>query len=237
MTDNSVWNAMLEEFNSWQKNDKTTQVFEQMLENGKATYTHAEAYSKHVAKKWSDLLKKRVGGDIAQTLEKETADAIEEALTQCYWNSSNYSTSVQEIINQTADLNIKAINGKLDKTRISHLLKKLADGEDTQWLLEEPVVENISRSAVTDTIIANAELHKSAGLIPYVERKIGSGGCCEWCQSMAGKYVLGEEPRDFWKIHKHCNCSITYMPSRGRHEKITYETDKSGKRTKNTVAL
>ena len=247
MADVTAYQKMLSEFMKWQKsNEKEYVDLWELINTKKATYKDAQRYSKVVADKWSQLLQKYLGvdADIKGLTPKEIEKCIENVLRRCYANSSYYSSKVQEVINDSVNINVKAVEGTIDKSRIDNLIEKLRNGEDiandvlitteNMWLIEEGVVENISMSAVTDTIEANAKLHTDAGLTSYIERKQGSGGCCDWCSSVAGRFVYGEQPRDFFKIHKHCNCVINYMPSRQRWQKITYSTDAQGNRRKNT---
>lgn len=250
MDERTAYQKMLSEFMKWQKsNDSDYANLWELVETGKATYEDAQKYSKVVAGKWSELLKKYLGVDAdtqGLTID-DMANDIEMALRQCYRNSGYYATKVQEIINDSVNINIKAVEGEIDKSRIDNLIEKLKAGDDVTddilittgnaWLIEVGVVGNIAMSAVTDTLEANARLHTDAGLTSYIERKQGAGGCCDWCASVAGRFVYGEQPHDFFKIHKHCNCVITYMPSRQRWQRITYSTDVKGNRHKNTQDL
>lgn len=249
MADLTIYQKMLSEFMKWQdSNDDEYVRLWDLINSKKAAYKDAQKYSKLVADKWSQLLNKYFGID-ADTSGLNDVDIladVENALKQCYRNASYYASKVQAVINDSVNINIKPVEGKIDKDRISNLIEKLKEGKDISedlitdaniWLIEEGVVENISMSAVTDTIKANAKLHTDAGLVSYIERKQGRGGCCKWCASVSGRYVYGEQPSDFFKIHKYCNCSITYMPSRQRWQKITYSTDESGKRSKSTKEM
>jgi hypothetical protein len=249
MAEKNIWQKMLSEFMRWQTSNQQYASFKRNVTNASATYEDAQEFAKCIAKKWSELLQNYVGIDVDLTsvTENEVESAIKQAIKHCYKLSSQFSARIQEIINKSINLNIKAIEGEIDPGRISNLIEKLREGRDvasdllitpeTQWLIELPVVENIARSAVTDTIQKNAELHTSAGIVSYIERKQGSGGCCDWCASVAGRYVYGEQPSNFFKVHKHCNCVITYMPSRERWKEITYSTDKKGVIKKNTTLL
>lgn len=250
MDERTTYQKMLSEFMKWQKSNDTEYAdLWNLVHTGEATYEDAQKYSKVIARKWSELLKKYFGvdADIQGLSSDEMARDIELALKQCYRNSSYYASKVQEIINDSVKINIKAVEGEIQKSRITNLIEKLKSGEDitehllitekTEWLIDALVVENISLSGVTDTLKANARLHTDAGLIAYIERKQGTGGCCKWCASVAGRFVYGEQPDDFFKIHKHCNCVITYMPSRQRWQRITYTTNAKGKISKNIVDL
>ena len=249
MDEKTVYQKMLGEFTKWQESSREHSELWKLVNDGKADYRSALKYSKFVAGKWSELLKKYFGptANIGNITSDEIAEYIENAIRQCYKNSSYYASRVQEVINDAVNINIKAIEGKIDSDRVAHLIEKLRSGEDvtkylliteqTEWLIDQAVIENISLSAVTDTIQANAKLHTDAGLISYIERKQGPGGCCDWCSSVSGRFVYGEQPHDFFKIHKHCNCTITYMPSRQRWKKITYNTNSKGKISKNITDL
>jgi hypothetical protein len=250
MAEKTTYQKMLSEFMKWQKsNEKEYADLWDLINTKKATYKDAQRYSKVVADKWSQLLMKYFGvdADVQGLTTEDMAKDIEDALRRCYANSSYYASKVQEIINDSVNINVKAVEGKIDKGRVDNLIEKLRSGEDVTedilitaknlWLIEEGVVENISMSAVTDTLEANVKLHTDAGLTSYIERKQGRGGCCDWCASVSGRFVYGEQPDDFFKIHKHCNCVINYMPSRKRWQRITYSTDARGNRSKNTQDL
>jgi hypothetical protein len=249
MSERTLYQVMLSDFMKWQNSERDANGKYAKLwskaNSGKATYPEAQEYSRLIAGKWSELLKKYCGIDsgVKGMTSDQLATDIKKALEQCYRDSSYYSSKVQAGINQSIGLNIKAVEGKLDKQRILHLIEKLKSGEsvtadilittESVWMVDKPVVENISMAAVTDTIQENARLHTDAGLYSYIERKQGAGGCCEWCASVSGRYIYGEQPYDFFKIHKHCNCQITYMPSRKRWQNITFTTDSKGKIRKN----
>lgn len=248
MDSKTVYQKMLSDFMHWQKNNDTYSKLWNKVRNGKASYSDAQDYSKLVAGKWGELLKEYFGAgvDVGGMSADDVAKDIGSALNYCYKITGYYTSKVQEVINDSVNININAVEGKIDKSRIRNLLRKLQEGKDisqdilvtadNMWLIDVPVVENIAMSAVTDTLIANAKLHTDAGLTSYIERKQGVGGCCKWCASVAGRYVYGEQPDDFFQVHKHCNCIITYMPSRQRWQKITYTTE-NGKRRKITEEL
>lgn len=42
--------------------------------------------------------------------------------------------------------------------------------------------------------------------------------CCEWCTKIAGRYVYGEEPRDVFRRHDNCGCTVTYENGKQRQD-------------------
>jgi len=41
------------------------------------------------------------------------------------------------------------------------------------------------------------------------------GGCCEWCQKLAGIYEYGKHPKDIFKRHDNCTCLVTFKDEEG----------------------
>ena len=60
-----------------------------------------------------------------------------------------------------------------------------------------------------------AETCASAGLKTYIVRDPGSG-CCKWCDEVSGKFVYGSEPKDVYRRHDNCTCTVVYESGRGR---------------------
>ncbi|CZT38724.1 hypothetical protein SA111_00606 [Streptococcus agalactiae] len=54
-------------------------------------------------------------------------------------------------------------------------------------------------------------------MTPTIER-ISTGKCCDWCDRLAGKYIYHEEPKDFTRGIKHCQCVIDYHPKNGKRQ-------------------
>lgn len=80
-----------------------------------------------------------------------------------------------------------------------------------------------------DYIKKNAEFRSKAGLNCYIERKDGHN-CCDWCTKMAGRYAYPDDtPKDVFRRHDNCGCSVTYKNGRQRQDvwsKKTWEADK-----------
>lgn len=70
----------------------------------------------------------------------------------------------------------------------------------------------------------NAKIHGSskpfrsgAGLQCYIVRKT-DGKCCEWCSAIAGCCEYHSEPKDVYRRHDNCGCSVTYENGRKRQD-------------------
>lgn len=75
-------------------------------------------------------------------------------------------------------------------------------------------LENALRATADDMVKANAEFAASSGLTAKIVRST-SGECCAWCSSIAGTYTYGSEPKDVYRRHNNCDCTVEYVTSKG----------------------
>lgn len=132
---------------------------------------------------------------------------------------SGYAQQVQKNLNDEAKIGLKVQVPELNQDRIAGLVNRIsseAEFSQIAWILKEPIV-NFSQSIIDDSIQKNAELQKKVGLAPIIERH-STGHCCDWCQSLVGKYLYGEEPLGFYRRHQHCRCTIDYHPKNGKQQ-------------------
>ena len=84
--------------------------------------------------------------------------------------------------------------------------------------MDEPV-KNFSQSIVDDAIRTNAEFHSKAGMSPKIIRKL-AGGCCNWCRTVAGTYTYPDVPKDVYRRHQRCRCTVDYHPGSGKVQNV-----------------
>ena len=75
-------------------------------------------------------------------------------------------------------------------------------------------LENALRATADDMVKSNAEFATSSGLTAKIVRST-SGECCAWCSSIAGTYTYGSEPKDVYRRHNNCDCTVEYVTSKG----------------------
>ena len=80
-------------------------------------------------------------------------------------------------------------------------------------------ISGIIKSAVTDTVQASASFQSASGITAKVVRT-AHAGCCETCAALAGEYVYGKQPADFFRRHNGCSCTVAYDPGNGRYENV-----------------
>lgn len=201
--------SMIDDFREWITSDEEIADYWKKVEKGANSYRNAEKYSQIIGKKVSELLEN--GYEI---------DEIRPILEKAYKESAYYSKSVLSNINKRYGINLKVLEPRIDDSRIDNFIDKL-ETEDATYLLEPYEIENITRSAVTDTIDYNAREESEAGIYTYITRDT-NGKCCDWCESLSGTYIKGQEPKDFWKVHTNCSCSFEYRPSKSKLTHIRY---------------
>lgn len=130
---------------------------------------------------------------------------------------SGAAAMVQAALNQKAGISIKPQTVPVNEDRIAGIIDKVSDAEkfeDVAWVLGEPV-KNFSQSVVDETLKANVNFHGRSGLHPKVIRK-SERKCCKWCSSLAGEYSYPDVPKDVYRRHERCRCTVDYDPGDGK---------------------
>lgn len=207
------------------------------LKAKKATYKTANEFAIEVG----EILSKALGAsliadklpdgkmyyNIAQRL-------LSDVLGRNYEIISGYTRDVQKKLNTDAKISLKVQVPELNQDRIAGIVNRLASEEKFEgvsWLFGEPIV-NFSQSIIDDSIQKNAEFHYKSGLQPEIVRK-SFFHCCDWCQEVQGSYKYPRVPRNVYRRHQHCRCTVDYDPKSGKVKdiwsKIWRKTDESDK--------
>lgn len=213
-----TYNEMLAEFKEWVTTDKKAQALWDKVNKGKATWKDAKSYALQVGAKWSRLFENKFKNteDFANYV-----DDINKSLHKVYSESAYYTKAVQKDTNMSNKIGMNVVEPRMDEERITNFIDKLITGE-ALWLFGKDAIGNIAESAIADTIQYNARIQSEFGIKAYIERDTGNG-CCEWCESLAGRYIYGEQPSDFFAIHKDCTCVFNYHPVKAPTQRMRYE--------------
>lgn len=195
-----------------------------LIQNGSATYSDLNEYSALVGKSLGDSLQRHITVDVLPDgrMYFNIADrTLQTTLRDNYVIVSNATVDVQTVLNQNANLGLKAVKPELNESRIIGLVDKISnevDFEEVQWLLGDPVI-NFSQAIVEDSIKANAEFHYDVGLKPKIIR-IAEAGACDWCKSIEGTFDYPNVPEDVYRRHANCRCTTDYHPIEGRKTNV-----------------
>lgn len=207
------------------------------LKAKKATYKTANEFAIEVGEILSKALGTSISADklpdgkmyynIAQRL-------LTDVLGRNYELVSGYASDVQKNLNSEAKIGLTTQVPELNQDRIDGLVNRLASEEsfdDVKWLLDDPIV-NFSQSIVDDSIRKNVEFHHKVGLSPKIVRRV-VGHPCKWCKSLEGSYNYPEVPKNIYRRHGNCQCTVDYHPGNGKkqnvHTKSWAESQKSAK--------
>lgn len=207
------------------------------LHHSKASYLDANKYAIEIG----EILSKALGASLTnETLPdgKMYYNIAQRVLTDVLGRNhelvSDYAEQVQKNLNSEAKIGLAAQVPELNQDRIDGLVNRLASEEsfdDVRWLLADPIV-NFSQSIVDDSIRTNVEFHHKVGLSPKIVRRV-VGHPCKWCKSLEGSYNYPEVPKDIYRRHGKCRCTVDYHPGNGKkqnvHTKRWAESQKSAK--------
>ena len=187
----------------------------QILAKGKIDYIIASEYSEELGK----ILSKAFGsvftidtlpdGRLYFNIAKRT---VEPAMKVLQSDIADFTEEVQKQINDSAKIGIKPIRPTLNQDKIDGIIDRLSNAEsfdDIAWILDEPI-KTFARSIVDDSIEVNADFHGKSGMTPKIVRK-STGNCCEWCVAIAGTYDYPNVPKDVYRRHGRCRCTVDYV--------------------------
>lgn len=212
------------DFTSRVTNSHRINTLYKMIEEGRATYAEAEEYALLVGDALSQALGNYLSSDILPDgkMYYNIADRVLRPLIEEDYNLvSDAALKVQVALNKQANIGIKVQSAELDTERIDSMISSVANAEsydDISWLLDEPL-KNLSLSFVTNTLKENVEFQGKAGLKPQIIRK-HEAKACKWCLGLAGTYSYPNLPRDVYRRHQRCRCTVLYDPGNGRMDNI-----------------
>ena len=208
---------------SYGKSEVVRRAFEE-LKQKKATYVTVNDFALEVGDIMAEALSSSVRGDklpdgkmyynIANRLLADTLGRNFELV-------SGYAGQVQEDLNRSAEIGLQVQVPEVNQDRIDGLVNRLSSEDEfdkVAWLLQEPIV-NFTQSIVDDSIKANVEFHYDSGLSPQIIRKEG-GKCCDWCREVVGIYRYPKVPKDVYRRHQRCRCTVDYDPKNGKIQDI-----------------
>lgn len=180
----------------------------------------AYAYARKIGQALSDAFVQNISADLLPNGRMYFNIAnrlIPPTLTRAYKDSANISEIIMANINAQNKIGMMVQQGIMNSDRITGIVDRLSEAEkfeDVKFLTGRAVMQNVTQSAVDDTIEANAQFQYKSGIRARVERKLG-GKCCAWCQRLVGKYTYPDVPEDVYRRHENCRCTVIYYPGKG----------------------
>lgn len=213
------------EFNlSLNKSSKVASI-QTKLTKGTATYLDAQSYSIELGELLAKAFKNNLSSDVLPDgrMYFNIAERIlNEALGNNHQLISTVTKQVQESLNAKAGLGLKSAEVPVYQSKIKSLVNRISNEDifdDIAWMLDDPVV-TFSQNIVDETLKANVDFHGKSGMRPIVTRVVHGHKPCDWCRSKAGTYRYPDVPKDVYKRHDRCKCSVTYDPGEGKKKDV-----------------
>jgi len=159
----------------------------------------------------SELLGDYLQG-IVLDLAPEDRERLAEALLRMGYNDTNsVLVPLQEALDEPLGVHLTPVAPKYPAERVMTVAHALMD----PTVPEEKIVRragapvtNVNMSFHDKYMEENARIRAKLGMKPTITR-YGSG-CCKWCSEVAGRYRFGEQPKDIFRRHDNCGCTIIY---------------------------
>ena len=222
-------NKVKKSFNRRCENHPLIQQVEKKVLGGIADLVDVQAYSGALGAQLANALIECIDftelpdGRLYYELAKEL---LGETLKTNYELVNAAAAEVLKTLDAKVGYKLKAQKAKFPTDRVNKVAKSVCDPTVSQSTIERRLtspVENISESFYIDFVKKNADFRARSGVETYIVRKDG-GKCCEWCAKLAGKYPYGEEPKDVYRRHDNCTCTVTFENGRQRQNVWTKAT-------------
>ena len=194
------------------------------IESGRATYAEANDFAVEVGELLAEVFRKNLSSAVlpdGRMYYNIASRVLEPLLENNYAIAAGTAVRVQQGLNNAAGIGLNAISPELNRDRIDGIINIVSGKDDFDaiaYMLQEPVV-NFTQSAVDDTVKANVDFQGKSGRRPKVIRKV-AGNCCEWCAALSGTYTYPDVPRDVYRRHRSCRCTVTYDPGSGKAQDV-----------------
>ena len=199
--------ALLDAFRQKLALDPEIRAAEKKIADGKADFSDTS----RMFWRRSELLGDYMQG-IVLDLAPEDRERLAEALLRMGYNDTNgVLVPLQEALDEPLGVHLTPVVPKYPAERVTTVAHALMD----PTVPEEKIVRragapvaNVNMSFHDKYMEENARIRARLGMKPTITR-YGSG-CCKWCSEVAGRYRFGEQPKDIFRRHDNCGCTIIY---------------------------
>lgn len=211
---------------SFEKNKKIQSVYGKIRE-GTADYKAAHEFALEIG----ELLTEAMGHTISSRVLPDgrmyyniAEKILEPTLSNNHNLASEVAAQVQQILNEKANIGLKAIKPEINTDRVQGIIETAANAEQYDDIAGElhAAVINFTQAVIDEAVRENADFQYKAGLEPQIIRT-ATGKCCEWCAKLTGTYdyeKVSDRGNDVFRRHKRCKCLVEYAPGDGRRQNV-----------------
>lgn len=157
-------------------------------------------------------------GKVLDIAQDERESACTELLRKRCDDTDEVAEAAQRAALSRQGLNLTPPTAPFEEDRarkIGHSLEDPTVPDETIQRRAKSATETMIRSQYDRNMKQGAKTCAEAGLKTYIIRDSASG-CCKWCDEVAGKFAYGSEPKDVYRRHDNCTCTVVYESGRGR---------------------
>lgn len=218
-----MWKTIRDEFSILFNSNKEIERIYKKIANSTATYEEAQAFAGEVGKILGKVL------DTFNSYDEEALYIISNMLEQNVKLVDAVCDVIQGDLNDFAEIGIKPVapSKEVSKSRIKGIIEKLQETPETKSAALNLQAETLTRSMVDEWVKVNAKFDSDAGLNPIIVRKWSGSRPShdtkhtDWCEGLAGTYDYYDTPRDVYKRHEGCRCTVAYYPDATSRARIT----------------
>lgn len=208
------------------KNSRINDLYA-LVRGGQATYQQAQGFAEETGRILSEAFFENINSGMLPNgrMYYNIANRIIPPMLENNYNlAADIASQVQDFINQSAGLNIKAVRPALNQNKIQGIVDIVSGKEkydEIAYMLKEPII-NFTQCVVDDTVKINADIQYMAGMSPKIVRT-STGKCCEWCDRLDGVYdyeSVRNTGNDVFRRHKSCRCLVEFVPDKSRVQNV-----------------
>lgn len=211
------------------KDSKLAKILKR-IQDGKGTFQDVALFSKECGAALSEAIAKNVTPDRLPNgqLYYNIANTVLRATLKDNYDLVNMvAQAAQEQTDSKLNIHLAPKQAPFPEDRIHKIINgaadQTADSDTIKRRLDAPV-RNVTESFYDDFVEENAEFRDEAGLKTYLVRQT-NGKCCDWCASLAGRYLYEDAPEEVFAKHDNCTCTVEYITDKYRenvHTKKRY---------------
>ena len=199
------------------QNDKRLSKLVERLDAGYGTYEDVS----QIAKGLGGV----IGDEMAIAYDE---DALRLYLTDGHEVVSVLAVTAQQNLNDAARIGMKPLTTKVPKAQIDNLIQSISSvGEEFLGDKVQSAVPSFMMKMVDDISKYNRDFQAKSGMKPIIVRTWSGSYSShdtrhtDWCADLAGTYEYGKEPKDVYKRHEGCTCTVEYFPNKDAQGRIT----------------
>lgn len=172
-----------------------------------------------IAQRYADIMAQTITDDLRMTDTRLTGDLADEILNglgrEIHGYVNNALCSVQRSLDAVAGINLQPQQAAYPARRMNAIVeavKAAAEDADIETLTRRITTpaQTVIGNFTNNYIQKNAKYRHKAGLKVTLTRE-DVGGCCAWCKNLAGTYDYEKIPKDIYRRHDNCRCTVTYQ--------------------------